>query len=220
MKKFLFTYILLSIVVIAVKLLELQQLENYLKPLLMPILMGFYLLSKKPSTTFDYKILFALLFSTIGDILLMPVVDYFLGGLMGFLIAHIFYISAFLSEKKTPLKSIDNWKKAILVIGIITYFSLLLLLYPKLDSLVLQIAIIVYASILLSLLIISIIRAPKNPKSSDLIVIGAFLFLLSDGMIALNKFVFPIPAEALFIMGTYTLAQALLVYGSLSRNEQ
>lgn len=219
MKRFFIAYTILSFVVIAVKLLNLDQLENILKPLLIPSLAILYLFEIKHLNTFDYKILFALLFSTTGDVLLMPAFNLFIPGLLGFMIAHFFYISAFLSEDKIKLSSMSNWKKGLLILGSIMYFGLIYLLFPSLDSFILKIAIIVYASVLLALLFSSIIRNPKNQFSSTFIPIGAFLFLSSDSMIAINKFLFELPLSALLIMGTYTAAQAFLVYGSLIRNK-
>jgi uncharacterized membrane protein YhhN len=218
MKKFFLGYGILSMVVITVKLLGLDQFETWLKPLLMPSLMGFYFFSKKNLKFYDVKILLALLFSTIGDILLMPIVNLFIGGILGFLIAHAFYISAFLSEDQSKINLSKSKVKFLLAIGILVYMSLLALLFPQLDSLVLKIAIFIYGSILLLLLISSILRKPKNPKSFDYVLIGAFLFMLSDSMIAINKFLIEIPVSALLIMGSYTLAQAFLVFGSLNRD--
>lgn len=219
MKKFFVAYALLSLAVIAVKLTGLDQLETWLKPLLMPSLMLFYLLYKKPLYSFDYKILLALFFSTIGDILLMPNVNLFIGGILGFLVAHVFYISAFLSEERQRLNEIKRWKKMILILGILVFASLLILLLPQLENFILKTAIIIYGSMLLALLFSSTISKPNHPKSSDLIVIGAFLFMLSDSMIAINKFLIELPVSALLIMGTYTIAQAFLVYGSLIRSK-
>lgn len=219
MKKFFIAYSLLSLAVIAVKLPGLNQLETWLKPLLMPSLMLFYFLYKKPFLSFDYKILLALLFSTLGDILLMPSVNLFIGGILSFLMAHVFYISAFLSEDLIKLGEIQSWKKMIFGLGILVYASLLILLLPQLETIILKTAIIIYGSMLLALLFSSIIRKPNHSKSSDLIAIGAFLFMLSDSMIAINKFLIELPVSSLLIMGTYTIAQAFLVYGSLIRNK-
>jgi len=219
MKRFFFIYSILSILVIAVKLAGLDQLEFWLKPLLMPSLMVFYLLSKKSFGVFDYKILIALFFSTIGDVLLMPKPGMFIGGILGFLMAHIFYISAFLSEEREKINTIKSWKKSIFGLGIVVYLVLLVLLVPHLDSIVLKLAIVIYGTMLIILLASSLLRKPNNSKSSDYIVIGAFLFMLSDSMIAINKFLIELPLSALLIMGTYTIAQGLIVLGSLMRNK-
>jgi len=217
MKKFYWIYGLLSIAVIAVKLLEVDSWENFLKPLLMPSLVFYYFLSRKEIKSFDYKIILALIFSTAGDVFLMPYFNLFIPGLVGFLIAHLFYISAFLSEER-QFKKTDSWKKLIFFSSLIIYSILLYSLYQNIEPTVLLIAITIYATILLVLLTSSIIRKPNNSTSSQLVIWGAFLFMLSDGMIAINKFVIEIPFEALLIMGTYTVAQAMIVEGSLIRN--
>ena len=45
------------------------------------------------------------------------------------------------------------------------------------------------------------------------VVAGALLFILSDSLIALNKFLVPIPGSAFFVMSTYAAAQYLIVVG-------
>lgn len=218
MRKFFWIYGLLSLVVIAVKLLSLDYLENFLKPLLMPSLVLYYYLSNKKLQSYDYKIIFALIFSTLGDLLLMPFFNQFIPGLIAFLIAHLFYIFAFKSENQ-KLVHLADWKKRFFIISFFIYALLLYFIYQNVESTVLLIAVTTYATILLVLLMAAVIRNPLNKNSSQLIVYGAFLFMLSDGMIAINKFVIEIPYEAFFIMATYTLAQALLVEGSRIRNQ-
>ena len=40
---------------------------------------------------------------------------------------------------------------------------------------------------------------------------GAFLFMLSDMMIAISTFGYPFPLSSIFIMSTYIIAQYLIV---------
>lgn len=217
MKKFFWVYGLLSTAAIAIKLLEMDQWENFLKPLLMPSLALYYFLSKKELKSFDYKIILALIFSMAGDVFLMPYFDLFIPGLIVFLVAHLFYISAFTSEVQR-LEKFALWKKLIFFLGLIIYGILLYKLYQNIESKVLLVSVTIYATFLLALLISSIFRNPKNNTSSQMVIWGAFLFLLSDGLIAIHKFVIEIPLDALLIMGTYTVAQAMIVEGSLIRN--
>src|SRR5690349_11816314 len=78
---------------------QLSYLHYAVKPLLVPLVVG-YLLSSTSGTTGPLKkwILCALFFSWLGDMLLMfdeRAEIYFLSGLSSFLIAHIFYIVFF-----------------------------------------------------------------------------------------------------------------------------
>jgi uncharacterized membrane protein YhhN len=59
-----------------------------------------------------------------------------------------------------------------------------------------------------------------SDKSYQLVLIGAILFILSDSLIALSKFVVNIPLSSLWIMATYVVAQYLIIQGLLvSRRE-
>ena len=54
-----------------------------------------------------------------------------------------------------------------------------------------------------------------NQKSYRFILIGATLFIISDSLIAINKFAFSIPLSGLWVMATYIAAQYLIVEGVL-----
>jgi uncharacterized membrane protein YhhN len=59
-------------------------------------------------------------------------------------------------------------------------------------------------------------RWGTNTESYKLAFIGAFLFVMSDSVLGLNKFVFDIPLAGFWIMGTYIPAQYFLVKGLLT----
>jgi len=50
-------------------------------------------------------------------------------------------------------------------------------------------------------------------KSGPWVLMGALSFLLSDALLAVNKFVDPVPLAGLWIMLTYITAQYLIVKG-------
>lgn len=52
-----------------------------------------------------------------------------------------------------------------------------------------------------------------NSESFWQVYIGAVFFLISDSMIAINKFYQPIEEAGIIIMGTYCIAQLLIVMG-------
>jgi uncharacterized membrane protein YhhN len=54
-----------------------------------------------------------------------------------------------------------------------------------------------------------------NQKSYRFVLIGAILFIISDSLIAINKFAFTIPLSDLWVMSTYIAAQYLIVEGVL-----
>ena len=81
----------------------------------------------------------------------------------------------------------------------------------------LLIPIIIYM-ITITIMAISASERKTNPDSYRLILLGAILFVLSDTLIAIDKFVVPVPFQTFLIMGTYVLAQYLICVGFLKRN--
>jgi uncharacterized membrane protein YhhN len=55
----------------------------------------------------------------------------------------------------------------------------------------------------------------KNKRSAQLLIGGAVFFIVSDSLLAMNKFYSPFDAAGILIMLTYGLAQMLLVLGAV-----
>lgn len=181
------------------------------KPLLMPLL-ALYFLSQK--NNHKKQILLALFFSWLGDLFLMfqhKSEIYFMLGLLSFLLAHIWYIVAFCMGKAGGGNIFKE--KPWLLILILSYLVLfLLLLYPKLGGLFLPVAI--YATVICAMLASSIWRhGHVNTQSFWLTFTGAFLFILSDSTIAINKFLMPFNLAYPVIILLYCLGQYLIVRG-------
>ncbi|GAB4162688.1 MAG: lysoplasmalogenase [Winogradskyella sp.] len=156
--------------------------------------------------------LLALGFSVLGDILLMFVDQsphFFTMGLVAFLLAHIMYILVFLKHR--------NKQKPVVgfVVLILTYASGLF--YVLKDGLGhMLIPVIVYMIVILSMATSAFIRkGTVNRNSYHMVFIGAIFFMISDSLLALNKFYQPIPLSNISIMLTYALAQFLIILGIL-----
>jgi alkenylglycerophosphocholine/alkenylglycerophosphoethanolamine hydrolase len=139
-------------------------------------------------------------FSALGDIALdLDRVKYFIFGLGFFLIAHLFYIFTF--WKVTKIKNIYYLK-----IGLVIIFSLLMgiVLWPTLGSL--KIPVMIY------LLVISTmtITASMRDECNLIAYLGAWIFMSSDAMIAVNKFLIPFPHAGLAIIITYYVGNFML----------
>lgn len=81
-----------------------------------------------------------------------------------------------------------------------------------------QFPVLMYAIIITVMAIMAVNRYGKvNIFSFKLILYGALFFLLSDSALAVNKFAQPIPQAGVLIMGTYMIAQYLIVYGTVVR---
>ncbi len=187
------------------------------KPLLMPILIWAYIGEQNNKTLFSRLIISALVFSWLGDIFLMfDHIDslYFILGLSSFLTAHILYIIYFLridTGNHSYLK-----KRPLMLLVIVAYtIELLYILWPKLDML--RIPVTVYAIVISTMLAAAAWQYGKiSFQAAMFFIAGAFLFVLSDSALALNRFVEPFAGGGIFIMLTYVAAQTLIVLGSIS----
>lgn len=197
------------------------QLNNELlqfisKPLLIPVLIGFFL-SQPNTITSNLKkwILLALFFSWCGDVLLMFVSKkeiFFLLGLSAFLLAHIFYILFFHHVRVRENIKSNPW---LLVIVVVYYAVLISWLSPFLGEMKLPVrmyGVVISVMLMLAMHMLNI----KNTKAGKWMMIGALLFVISDSVLAINKFYQPFNAAAVVIMLTYGLAQLLIVKGTIS----
>ena len=203
-------FILLSILYSGGILFNSATLVFYLKPaLLLPLIVAAFI-----SKNFQNKIILvgALVFSWIGDTLLLFVFKdaiYFMLGLIAFLIAHIFYIILFTKELKKANGKIELRKPGLLLI-VIYLIALLLILIPHLGSL--TIPVIIYAVVISTMLYMACLLSFHWPKPASIYLFtGAISFILSDSILAFDKFYQPVPMSGFLIMATYLYAQWALV---------
>ena len=162
------------------------------------------------SARYRGTILLGLLFSLLGDIFLMLPVDMFLAGLGAFLLAHLFYMSAFFagSDARTRLTSIAVFA----VFGVANLAGLL----PRLES-AMRVPVIAYVIALLLMAGFALARARSLrmregaasavAASARLAAIGAAFFVASDTLLAWNRFGGGIPLASLWVLATYFTAQ-------------
>ncbi len=160
-------------------------------------------------------LLAGLLFTLAGDVLLMndSVSNYFISGLACFLLAHICYIWLFLSIAPQAFSSLLK-RPSYFIIVLVYALTLLVVLWPRLGDLRLPVA--VYARVI-SVMLLAAIAVAHQLKgiTGKWILSGAILFVISDSLLALNKFLQPFPYAGVLIMLTYCLAQAFFVWGYL-----
>ncbi|WP_375562941.1 lysoplasmalogenase [Bernardetia sp. OM2101] len=200
-------------------------LELASKPFLIPIL-GIYFYVNTREVTITYKksltnfILIALSLAWIGDVLLLFQKEsplFFMLGLGSFLISHILYILTF--KKSLQNKELGETKtlliRAIPFIG--TFILMFTFLYKSLDE-VMIFAVPIYMLVIITMAFMSMERTGKVLKASaEYVFFGAFLFMVSDSLLAIDIFVkhFTIPFASVLVMLTYVAAQALIVYGMM-----
>jgi len=192
--------------------LELPRLNLFLKPLIMTLLAAYYIAASGKSIS--KIVLTAILFSFLGDtFLLFPGEQYFMLGLGSFLVAHIFYIFAYRqhkSDQDNELQGIQKVRYSFPVV--LAGTGLLVVLYPHLGNLLVPVT--VYALVLVLMVLNALFRAGRTKTISFLMVFaGAVLFMISDSLLAINKFVASIVGAGFWIMLVYILAQFLIVEG-------
>lgn len=195
-------------------LLRVEMMDRITKPLIVITVAGyFFYATKNVQSRLKVWIVSALLFSWVGDILLMfqdKKSLFFLLGLSSFLLAHIFYIiflhKVRLAEKIKP----RLW--TLLVVAV--YYSVLIaFLSPWLGDMRLPVR--VYGMVISFMLLLALhLLFLANRQAGLYIAIGAILFVLSDSLLAINKFYQPFEAADFLIMLTYGLAQLFLIIGA------
>lgn len=175
-------------------------------PKVLPILLLVWLVIAHTPFRGRPLLLAALVFSGAGDVVLeFRFNGAFIAGLISFLVAHLFYIRLMLLAASREL--------ARYFVALPVYIPPALvaaLLWPRLGAL--QIPVLGYVVVISTMLYTSLTRVPCN----GMLVAGAAAFVVSDAVLAINKFYTPFAQARYIIMVTYYLAQLLLVRGFLN----
>ena len=183
-----------------------QWLSAGLKGLIMPLLIIIFIINFQNSLL-SLLMLSGLVFSWAGDVILQ---FSFLHGLACFLLAQVMYLFVF---SLTPGKNLIFSNRLWLIIPIALYGAgLILFMYDDLGDM--KLAVIVYALVILSMFASAINRLLKvNSISYWLVLTGAALFVISDSVLAVNKFSLKWNGSDIVIMSTYVIAQYLIITG-------
>ncbi len=151
---------------------------------------------------YQRMILTGLVISVAGDVFLMLPKDRFIHGLVAFLIAHLFYISGFISV----LDRVSVWP--FLIPGLFG-FSVFLYLSPCLGKRKLPVLFYVLVIVVMAGLAWGV-WLEKGGKGALMAAVGSVLFIISDSVLAImrfrGKFVFSTTLKVL----TYLAAQFLI----------
>jgi len=143
--------------------------------------------------------------SLIGDVALMWPQRWFLGGLVAFLFAHVAYLVAF-----TRGVRFASWWPPFgfyaLTAGLVVSR-----LWPGLAE-GLRAPVLVYVTALSAMAAQAAVvarRARSGPhaRRGVVLALGGALFVVSDSLLAINRFLTPLPLERLWVLVTYWLAQ-------------
>ena len=173
----------------------------YFSPLAVPYKLAFPLafLTLCAFRFSTWPMVLAMGFSALGDY--MGICHNFWGQISFFALAHIAYI-VFFCRTSPQGRASDGmkWKSAIVALyGVVVG----MLIVPHVHGF-LQVGVSVYVLLILTMCILS--WRQKNPYYA----LGAWLFILSDTVLAWNKFVFHIEGASYLIMIPYYLGQWML----------
>ncbi|MFD2754797.1 lysoplasmalogenase family protein [Comamonas terrae] len=153
----------------------------------------------------------ALFFSLAGDAFLM-FEGFFIPGLVSFLLAHFCYIAL--------LRSDAPWlasRRAVACISLVAAAMYALLWLGGLPT-ALRLPVLAYVGVIATMAAQAWGRHRVLRNAASLLVAaGASLFMLSDSLLAINRFVQPLPWAAVGVLATYYAAQALILHGFLRR---
>ncbi len=168
------------------------------KPLATTLVLTIVLVGGNLSSLYSQLVTIALVFSLAGDVFLMLPKDRFIAGLASFLVAHVFLIIAFALK---PFGA--TWW---LLLTIATFgSSMYLVLSPKLENLKLPVG--AYILVIAVMVWLGCENWLENSTfSTQLVAFGSVLFLISDGLLALNRFKKSFKSADLSILSTYFTA--------------
>lgn len=152
----------------------------------------------------------ALLFSAAGDAFLAyDGQRLFVPGLASFLVTHVLYAVVFVLATRGTATSMSAGRK--LMLGVIPAFAVAYsaVLWPHLGALTIPVLIYIAAIVVMAMLAMRV-RAIEVP-------LGAVLFMVSDSLISLGKFLWQAPWIGPTVWITYALAQLLITRGMLKR---
>ena len=155
------------------------------------------------------------LLSLVGDVFLLWLDRFFVFGLAAFLLAHLAYLVGF----NTPLPPLSFWS---LILGVIVGLSALRVMRRILTGIHasgesrMATPVLVYG-VVITLMLLSALLTLSNTDwgalASACVAVGAFLFYVSDIVLAWNKFLTPIANGRVLNIALYHAGQFLLIAG-------
>ena len=204
--------ILFILISLWTELQQYKQLYHIFKPLTTFLILASTAYLGNTKVAFLQYCLFALVFCLIGDTLLLYD-NYFVFGLISFLIGHILFIISFLKKEPWTMFKIPM---VILLLIAVVYYTLL---FPDLEWL--RIPVLIYILVIITMSWQGIGLYFVNPGNNHLLVaIGAVLFLVSDAVLAWNKFKQPISYAGTVILSTYWSSVLFLSVGLLNESRK
>lgn len=142
--------------------------------------------------------------SLLGDVLLMLPADLFVAGLLAFLAGHLCFIAGFLGDSRLGTRPLA-WLGCLLVAAVN-----LVGLWPSIPP-ALRVPVAVYALVLSAMGAQALGRAWSHAgdalaRPARRAAIGGVLFMLSDSLLAWNRFHGALPLAVVWVLGSYYAA--------------
>lgn len=215
---FLVIFVFVAIVDIYGEFKENKKLIYGSKPLLMPLLILFYLFGVIETSSIsrvDWLIIIALIGGTGGDIFLMlqDKDKWFLPGMGSFLLNQIFYIISFFLSI-TDYSSFNSWSIVLIIPALLILVFTVPRFLNKTEDM--KIPVLVYMAAILLMHISALLRI-ADPRLQGLpfvlIFVGSLSFIFSDASIAVDKWAGEFKNARVIIITTYIIAQFFIVLG-------
>lgn len=141
-----------------------------------------------------------LMLSLAGDVALMWPQQGFLPGLVSFLVAHLAYLVAFSKVRRLAARP------AAFAVYAVVAGAMLVYLWPGVPA-ALRLPVLAYVVCLASMAAQAAVLWLEGEPRGGMLALGGALFVVSDALLAANKFAAPLPMSGLWILTTYWLAQ-------------
>lgn len=190
-----------------------RRLRNITKPFLLLALLGFYLFA---ADSILPAIVLALVFSWLGDVLLMPHgVKWFTAGGIAFMVSHLFFILGY--SKDIDFSSLSP---VIVIIFALVFICAVIFVFSKLkENLPKRLFYAMFLYLLLNgaMNCFAIYRLLSRPCTATAVTcIGAILFFISDASLFFVRFNKNGRLKTHFlVMLTYSVGELLIVLGLL-----
>jgi len=179
------------------------------KPTATLLLLAAVLCAERPkSKSYGFAVAFGLAFAALGDFFLMLPGDYFMAGLICFLVTHCAYIYALCRHTRFAAH------KGVFVLFAIAALAIIAGLWSSLPT-SMKIPVVIYAAALGIMAAQAMSRAlgtePETPQryAAWLAAAGGLFFMASDTLLAYGRFSLDIPLNGLWVLATYYAAQFL-----------
>lgn len=179
-----------------------------LKPLTTVLILVIAALAPAESAIYRHWIVAGLLLSLAGDISLMFThagKRWFMAGLGAFLLAHLAFVAAFSQGIRVP--QLPGW------LALVAFYAaaLLFVLLPRAGHL--KIPVLLYGLVLAAMVFAAAARYEAAPGAPSLYaLLGALLFLLSDSLLGIRRFIAAYRYAQALILSTYWAAIGLIAW--------